>query len=310
MKFNAIVRTLMAASLPIALCAVGCDRGTRATADVPSPSTPVSKTSSQASVESSDLRLKLHSDVHSHNDYNRVRPLLDALDAGAGSIEADIFAINGQLVVAHSAPDIVSANLLRTMYLDPLRERLLKSNGGGGPNAAIAPTRAGTTLMLLIDFKNDPTATMTSLDALLSEYDEMLSRVDEKGNFEARAVTVVLTGRADRRRAASGASRRVFFDGTIGDLTRAEPPPVDLVPLVSDKWDKHFSWNGTGTMPSDELSRLKDLATKARSQGRLLRFWASPDTAEAWSTLREAGVSLINTDQPAAARADVLPVAP
>ncbi len=304
MKQNSAAQLFVTALVMLSLGAMGCDRSANDRIDQTGNSPPAPTVVTPEPDSTTELRLKLHSDVHSHNDYYRDRPLLDALDAGAASIEADVFSINGQLVVAHTAPEIVGANLLRTMYLEPLRERLLKSNGGGGPNSAIDPTRAGSTLILLIDFKNDPTATMTALDVLLSEYDEMLSRVDENGAFEARAVTIVLTGRADRRRVASGVSRRVFFDGSISDLTRAEPPPVDLVPLVSDKWDKHFAWNGSGTMPGDELSRLKDLAAKARSQGRLLRFWAAPDTPEAWKVQRAAGVTLVNTDQPKEARID------
>ena len=39
--------------------------------------------------------------AHSHNDYSRPRPLLDALDAGFCSVEADIFLVDGELLVAH-----------------------------------------------------------------------------------------------------------------------------------------------------------------------------------------------------------------
>ena len=41
--------------------------------------------------------------AHSHNDYEHDRPLLDALDHGFTSIEADIFLFEGQLLVTHDA---------------------------------------------------------------------------------------------------------------------------------------------------------------------------------------------------------------
>ena len=41
--------------------------------------------------------------AHSHNDYEHDRPLLDALDHGFKSIEADIFLFEGQLLVTHDA---------------------------------------------------------------------------------------------------------------------------------------------------------------------------------------------------------------
>src|ERR1019366_2575676 len=39
--------------------------------------------------------------AHAHNDYEHSRPLWDALDQGFCSVEADIYLVNGQLLVAH-----------------------------------------------------------------------------------------------------------------------------------------------------------------------------------------------------------------
>ena len=41
--------------------------------------------------------------AHAHNDYEHTRPLLDALDCGFGSIEADVHLVDGRLLVAHDA---------------------------------------------------------------------------------------------------------------------------------------------------------------------------------------------------------------
>ena len=37
--------------------------------------------------------------AHAHNDYEHPRPLLDALDHRFGSVEADIYLVDGQLLV-------------------------------------------------------------------------------------------------------------------------------------------------------------------------------------------------------------------
>ena len=42
--------------------------------------------------------------AHAHNDYEHPRPLLDALSHGFQSVEADIFLIDDQLLVAHPKP--------------------------------------------------------------------------------------------------------------------------------------------------------------------------------------------------------------
>ena len=39
--------------------------------------------------------------AHAHNDYLHKRPLLDALAQGFCSVEADIFLVDGALLVAH-----------------------------------------------------------------------------------------------------------------------------------------------------------------------------------------------------------------
>ena len=39
--------------------------------------------------------------AHSHNDYKNNIPFLRAYEKGFGSIEADVFAVNGKLMVAH-----------------------------------------------------------------------------------------------------------------------------------------------------------------------------------------------------------------
>src|SRR5262245_49224155 len=74
--------------------------------------------------------------AHAHNDYEHARPLLDALDHGFCSVEADVYLTDGALLVAHERKDVRPGRTLETLYLDPLRERV-KANGGrvyaGGP---------------------------------------------------------------------------------------------------------------------------------------------------------------------------------
>src|SRR3954470_14608888 len=67
--------------------------------------------------------------VHAHNDYEHKRPLFDALDHGFCSVEADIYLVNGQLLVAHDRSQVKPDRTLQSLYLDPLRERV-RRNGG------------------------------------------------------------------------------------------------------------------------------------------------------------------------------------
>src|SRR4051812_47550091 len=62
--------------------------------------------------------------AHSHNDYLGSLPFLKAYDEGFGSIEADIFAVDGNLYVAHKKEEIKATNTLRAIYLEPLSDKL------------------------------------------------------------------------------------------------------------------------------------------------------------------------------------------
>ena len=59
--------------------------------------------------------------AHAHNDYVHARPLLDALDRGYGSVEADIYLVDGALLVAHARDSVRADRTLESLYLAPLR---------------------------------------------------------------------------------------------------------------------------------------------------------------------------------------------
>src|SRR5205807_5564118 len=85
--------------------------------------------------------------THAHNDYEHKRPLFDALDNGFCSVEADVFLVDGELLVAHTRKEVKPERTLEKLYLDPLRKRI-KANGG-----KVYP--GGPTIFLLIDVKTE-----------------------------------------------------------------------------------------------------------------------------------------------------------
>ena len=61
--------------------------------------------------------------AHAHNDYEHDRPLQDGLDDGFTSVEADVWLVDGELLVAHDLEDVQPGRTLESLYLDPLAER-------------------------------------------------------------------------------------------------------------------------------------------------------------------------------------------
>ncbi|MDP6446004.1 MAG: phosphatidylinositol-specific phospholipase C/glycerophosphodiester phosphodiesterase family protein [Pirellulaceae bacterium] len=223
---------------------------------------------------------------HAHNDYRHKRPLLDALDHGFCSVEADIFLIDGKLLVGHDLFDLRPSRTLEKLYLDPLRKRAL-ANGG-------RIHRNGPSVMLLIDIKRDGAKAYARLSEVLAEYKEILSSVED-GKFHSRAVQVVISGDRPREAIAADSIRYAAIDGRLGDLD--SPAPAHLVPLISDRWSSHFRWRGAGPFPPDEKRKLVSIVNRAHASGRRVRFWATPENPLLWRELLAADVDHINTDQ-------------
>lgn len=233
--------------------------------------------------------------AHAHNDYEHKRPLLDALDRGFCSVEADIWLTADGLLVAHTVADLKPGRTLQKLYLDPLRERA-KANAG-------KVYKDGPAFHLLIDVKTDAKKTYAELAKVLEGYADILTTTTD-GKAEPKAVTVVVSGNCDRDAIAKQAVRYAAIDGRPGDLDAAAP--AALVPWVSASWGSQFKWDGTGAMPDAERARLREYVARAHKQGRAVRFWAAPDRPEAWKELLAADVDLINTDKLADLRAFLL----
>ena len=223
--------------------------------------------------------------AHAHNDYLHERPLLDALDNGFCSVEADIYLVDGTLLVAHSPSELVPDRTLRSLYLDPLRTRVQKYSGKVHPD--------GGPFTLLIDIKSEGKSTYRALHSLLSEYRDMLSFVDS-GAQHSGAVTAIVSGNRAIDLINADTLRFVGIDGRLSDLDSETPD--HLLPLISDNWALHFRWRGAGEFPESERDKLKTIIERAHAKKRRVRFWATPDNASMWAALKEAGVDLINTD--------------
>jgi hypothetical protein len=234
--------------------------------------------------------------AHSHNDYEQKRPLLEALDYGFCSVEADVYLVEGQLWVAHDRKDLKPERTLKSLYLEPLAERVRNRVG------IFADPQAR--LMLLVDVKGQGAEVYQRLKTELAPYAPMLTRFRDTGVVTG-AVTVVLSGDRAWDLARADRDRWCALDGRMSDLTNAAPagvagssrPPASLVPLVSESWRTLFRWDGDGEMSASDKARLKGLVSQAHAQGRKIRFWALPDRPEAWKVCQDAGVDLINTDK-------------
>lgn len=238
--------------------------------------------------------------AHAHNDYLHTRPLHDALDHGFTSVEADVFLVGGELLVAHEPAQLDPRRTLARLYLDPLLARI-RANHGSVYRGHRRPVQ------LLIDIKNDGVRTYLELHRQLARYHRILTTYTD-GRVHRAAVTAVVSG--DRTARAPMEAQRVrhaFYDGRLDDLAAAAPAPASFIPLVSGNWTQSFTWQGDGPFPEAERARLNSIVSTARSRGQRVRFWATPDAPgpardAVWHELLAARADHINTDDLAGLR--------
>lgn len=223
--------------------------------------------------------------AHAHNDYEHARPLADALEHGFCNIEADVWLVEGKLLVAHDKKNVQAGRTLEALYLDPLRVRV-KANGGRF-------YRGWPTITLLIDVKSEAKTTYAALEAVLARYADILT-VYENGRERPGAVAVVVSGNRTLDAVKTASRRYSALDGRSTDLDSAEP--AIIYPWISENWTKLSKWKGQGTLPEADRATLRDWVGRAHAKGRKLRFWNYPETAEAWRILVEEGVDVIGTD--------------
>ncbi len=223
--------------------------------------------------------------AHAHNDYTHDRPLLDALDRGFQSVEADVHLVDGELLVAHDREDCDASRTLRALYLQPLAERVRRHGGRVHPGGPLE-------FQLLIDLKSDGEPTYRVLREQLAEFARMLTRFDRSPRRRG-AVLVVLSGNAPDRTVVADPERLCALDLWVDEPDLG----ADVHPLFSTSWRKHFAWDPAAPgLSAEQLSLLRRFVATAHAAGRRVRLWATPDDPALWSLLLREGVDWLNVD--------------
>lgn len=226
--------------------------------------------------------------AHAHNDYRHERPLLDALDHGFTSVEADVLLIDGELYVGHDMPEGPhQLPTLQDTYLEPLRKQVSQHNGQVYPGY-------DNPFYLMIDIKTEAEPTYAQLKEVLLPYQSMLSKT-KAGTYEPGAVTVFLSGNRPIEQVQQEQNRLVSIDGRPDDLRKGYS--AEFMPVISQHYRAIIDWDGKEALSRKQRKVLKKLTEQAHQEGKKVRLWATPENQLVWQTLLDAGVDLINTDQ-------------
>lgn len=222
---------------------------------------------------------------HAHNDYEHDRPLMEALEAGFISVEADVHLIKDSLFVVHDAPESTAGiPTLTSLYLEPLAQWIKDHDG------KVYPGYDGF-FYLMIDLKTDGELTYQAIRKELMRYKEIISIAGESG---AKPVKVFISGNRPIEMLLGDSIKIAAIDGRPENI--GEGFSTALMPVISQSYGRYLSWRGEGKPDSSEIRKTREMIEAAHAESKLVRLWSAPDTPEVWSFLLELGVDWINTD--------------
>jgi hypothetical protein len=217
--------------------------------------------------------------AHAHNDYQQALPFSMAYQEGFGSMEADVFLVNGRLLVAHTPAEIDTQKTLESLYLLPISQKIRENKGS-------VFTDKLRSLQLLIDIKSNAIATLDALIVLLKKYPAITHN---------KKIRIVISGNRPEESEYSSYPPFVYFDGRLNK--GYEKQTLKKIALLSDDFTRYSKWKGTGPLPEEDKELLIRLISQAHHLKKPVRFWASPDNPESWQQLISLGIDFINTDR-------------
>ena len=218
--------------------------------------------------------------AHSHNDYEQTIPFWQAYYQQFGSIEADLFLRGDSLYVAHNKEDIAADRTFYNLYLKPIIQQTSKNKG----TIYADPARK---LQLLVDLKTGAKETLAALVHQLAPYSALLA---PKGT-----VKVVISGNTPDPADFDQYPDFIFFDGRPS--ISYSPKQLERIGLISQSFSNYTHWNGKGILVEKDRQAIEQVIDQVHSQGKKIRFWATPDHVNAWKILMNLGLDYLNTDR-------------
>ena len=218
------------------------------------------------------------SSIFAHNDYLKPQPLTAAYSKQVGFIEADVFLVGDNLLVAHTRVEIQKRKTLEALYLAPLA-KLATANDG------FIYSNQEKTLTLMIDLKTDGEKTLPVLVEMLKKFPSLIT---------CKNFRVAVSGNMPPPSTWNTYPDFIHFDGRPTILYT--PDQLARLRLISDSFGNYSSWNGKGELNAADQAKLAAVVKLSHGKNKLIRFWGAPDNQLAWKKLIELNIDVINTD--------------
>jgi alkaline phosphatase len=216
--------------------------------------------------------------THSHNDYEQSAPFWAAWQQGFGSIEADIWLVDGRVLIGHDTTEIKIGRTLEEYYIKPLLACIEKNHGHPFADSA-------RRLQMLIDVKADSVAALAALIALLDRYPVL---------EHCGCLKWVISGNRPDPARYTAYPPFIAFDGILhARYTREQ---LSRIAMMSDDLRHYTRWDPRSGIPDTGLDSLKQAIGRSHAEHLPVRLWNAPDFPLAWHQLMQLQVDYLNTD--------------
>lgn len=248
--------------------------------------------------------------LHSHNDYWRHDPLIDAVKVGAQLIEADVFVFTegytltqtlpggktqdtkfgtDDIYVGHNQVFLKPENTLNALYLDNLYNWLQFSNPKFSPNITLVEAhdtkysiwwnQPEEPVYLWLDFKTQGNDTYPSVKKYFQRFidEDYLAYYDtEQQKHVPGPVIVTITGNLPTELVKADSKRYFYLDAPLANLTlddwgNLSRVALGLLELVLDQ--QSYKSAQILDFSDDDKKQLKDAFDNAHSKGLKTRVW-------------------------------------
>jgi len=233
------------------------------------------------------------------------------------SVEADVWAFEGQLLVAHKRDSLSPSHTLQSLYLDPLYRMLADKNNdtedSGSPRGVydIDPLQE---LVLLIDVEACPQRAWPLLNAALQPLRERKwLTISENVTLTQGPITVLVTGSLPAYLVESDietASQGVFLDAPLLEIDSGKYNSPNAYwastshrRLLDSAYRNHrhrVSREKVETYMKHAIDLAHARSLKARCWGLPRAGFGRPD--DTWHNLMALGMDVVNVDNLAAFR--------
>ena len=214
--------------------------------------------------------------MHSHNDYHQRAPFWLAYNAGAKSIEIDVFLKNNELYVAHSKAEIKKDRTIQSLYFNPLQQ-------------LANDYRSIQNIQFLVDIKTEATTTLNKLAEIMTDYPLLF-------NDSPQSVKLVISGNRPAQESYGNYPAYILFDGR--NPSEALFPGGEKIAIISRNFSDFSHWKGNSNISKKDSVQLQKFIDECHSTKKPVRFWNTADNEQVHQTLLNLGADFINTDDP------------